>query len=351
MKTFPLHLPALFTALILAAPDISAQKTVVVPKDFRSIQKALNSIEAGDTVFVANGIYRESIELKDECVLIGQDWEKTVIHGNGKKPVVSGADKAVIKNLTLENGKNGVLCQNNSTTIEHTLIRNNKGSGVHCLLSLPLIRNNIIAQNDGNGILCESVHGLNTAIEHNIIVENHKNGISLEGRTQVLIQNNILLRNNEYGLYVGPDSKKSRITFNNIFNNRQPFNREALIDNTNISKDPQLVPSADGSYVFLSPEGNPLKGLGKSNMDIGIMSEEALHKLASDNDNDGITGVNDLCPNDEEDIDGFEDEDGCPDFDNDSDGVADGDDKCPMQPETKNGYQDEDGCPDEKPGK
>jgi hypothetical protein len=47
-----------------------------------------------------------------------------------------------------------------------------------------------------------------------------------------------------------------------------------------------------------------------------------------------------------EDLDGFEDGDGCPDPDNDADGVLDVDDKCPMLPEDLDGFADEDGCPD-----
>ena len=68
-----------------------------------------------------------------------------------------------------------------------------------------------------------------------------------------------------------------------------------------------------------------------------------------DFDNDGIYGERDLCPDEEEDFDGFEDADGCPDPDNDRDGILDVDDKCPNDPETYNGFEDEDGCPDEVP--
>jgi len=45
-------------------------------------------------------------------------------------------------------------------------------------------------------------------------------------------------------------------------------------------------------------------------------------------------------------MDGFEDNDGCPDLDNDKDGIPDKQDKCPNEPETLNGYKDDDGCPD-----
>ena len=68
-----------------------------------------------------------------------------------------------------------------------------------------------------------------------------------------------------------------------------------------------------------------------------------------DPDGDGITGDADLCPDQPEDKDGFQDADGCPDPDNDGDGIDDAHDACPDAPETVNGWQDEDGCPDELP--
>ena len=65
-----------------------------------------------------------------------------------------------------------------------------------------------------------------------------------------------------------------------------------------------------------------------------------------DNDGDGITDEKDKCPNDPEDFDGFQDDDGCPDLDNDGDGLPDSLDACPNEAENFNGFEDEDGCPD-----
>jgi outer membrane protein OmpA-like peptidoglycan-associated protein len=65
-----------------------------------------------------------------------------------------------------------------------------------------------------------------------------------------------------------------------------------------------------------------------------------------DNDADGIADAADKCPNDAEDKDDFQDDDGCPDLDNDGDGLNDPDDKCPNEAEDKDGFQDEDGCAD-----
>jgi large repetitive protein len=67
---------------------------------------------------------------------------------------------------------------------------------------------------------------------------------------------------------------------------------------------------------------------------------------AADADGDGLSDDRDKCPDNAEDRDGFEDEDGCPEFDNDRDGVPDGRDKCPNEPEDMDGFQDEDGCPE-----
>ncbi|MFK7986232.1 MAG: OmpA family protein [Sandaracinaceae bacterium] len=66
----------------------------------------------------------------------------------------------------------------------------------------------------------------------------------------------------------------------------------------------------------------------------------------SDRDWDGLVDASDGCPDEPEDVDSFQDDDGCPDLDNDGDGFPDFTDGCPMQPEDEDGYYDEDGCPD-----
>ncbi len=66
----------------------------------------------------------------------------------------------------------------------------------------------------------------------------------------------------------------------------------------------------------------------------------------SDRDKDGVLDDDDLCPEQPEDEDGFEDGDGCPDPDNDGDGVEDTDDGCANDAEDLDSFEDEDGCPD-----
>ncbi len=63
-------------------------------------------------------------------------------------------------------------------------------------------------------------------------------------------------------------------------------------------------------------------------------------------DRDDVPDSNDQCPTENEDADGFQDTDGCPDPDNDQDRILDVADQCPNDPEVYNGTEDEDGCPD-----
>ena len=66
----------------------------------------------------------------------------------------------------------------------------------------------------------------------------------------------------------------------------------------------------------------------------------------TDNDADGVPDTTDDCDAEKEDADQFSDEDGCPDPDNDGDGLPDGSDQCPNDAEDKDNFKDDDGCPD-----
>jgi outer membrane protein OmpA-like peptidoglycan-associated protein len=67
----------------------------------------------------------------------------------------------------------------------------------------------------------------------------------------------------------------------------------------------------------------------------------------NDNDQDGVADGYDSCPNEQEDKDNFRDDDGCPDLDHDEDGIKEPDDKCPNKAEDYDEYEDEDGCPED----
>ncbi|MGE0397104.1 MAG: OmpA family protein [Kofleriaceae bacterium] len=106
-----------------------------------------------------------------------------------------------------------------------------------------------------------------------------------------------------------------------------------------------LVPKVESGQAFDAEAIVSIyKEFGRKKKTIAPVVEPP--KVDDDPDKDGILGANDKCPTEAEDMDGFQDEDGCVDADNDGDGVADGTDKCVAEPEDKDSFQDEDGCPD-----
>ncbi len=96
-------------------------------------------------------------------------------------------------------------------------------------------------------------------------------------------------------------------------------------------------------------------GLPISQTDSGYGFQSVEHRLfigfsyepsIGDRDFDGIKDDVDQCPDDPEDMDDFEDTNGCPDLDNDRDSILDTADDCPLVPEDHDGDADEDGCPE-----
>jgi len=336
----------LLCAFIVGMLHVTYSKTIIVPEHHHNIQKALDEAQKGDTILVKNGIYKESVTLRNNVTLMGENASGVVIQGNGRKPVVTAAHRAIIKNLTIEKGSKGILCENTKSIIENTIIRNNKETGIHCLITLPAIRNNVIYRNRWSGIYCESVRGLENDISHNVIAENGYSGLVLSGRSEVLLQNNVFFGNKQYGIWVDKQSAKSRIRHNDFFNNRTRSNPLAHIDHSNVAIDPMYPMTKDGYYKYSGGESAQLQGKGADGVTIGLISEATLTDLLSDSDKDSIMGDNDDCPNMAEDNDGFEDDDGCPDFDNDGDGIYDTHDKCPNEAEDADDFEDSDGCPD-----
>lgn len=334
--------------LAVLALNIQAGKTIHIPKDAKNISDGLEKAEPGDTVFVSKGTYRENVALKDQVALIGESVKGTVIQGNKRGAVVKGADNAVIRNFTIKDGAKGILCENVTMLIEYNYVCDNKETGIHCLVTLPMIRNNVVYRNGWTGIFCETVKSLRTLIEHNVVGENGYSGIMLAGNSQVILQNNVFIGNKQFGIWVNEGARRSRIICNDFYMNRTPYNYYAQVDKTNLAVDPGYVSSGGpfGEAEFFAGGAAILKGKGKDGRDIGLISEAEMIQRGQDADNDGVPDDKDKCVSIPEDKDGFQDDDGCPDFDNDNDGLYDSQDKCPDQAEDMDGFDDKDGCPD-----
>lgn len=100
----------------------------------------------------------------------------------------------------------------------------------------------------------------------------------------------------------------------------------------------------DGLSMTVGAGTGLVAGLGAP--DWRLFAGISYGNLHRDKDKDGLYDDVDACPLDPEDMDAFEDEDGCPEVDNDRDGIADTTDRCPVDPEDLDDFADDDGCPE-----
>lgn len=365
-------------------------KIINVPSDYPKIADALGNADAGDTIKVARGTYNENITLIMGVVLKGEDPLTTIIDGGRRGPTVMGTSGAEMSHFTVRNGVEGVLCENAAPYIHDCYIIDNKATGVGAFISLPYLRNNVVYGNRWSGILVWGAKSLDAYIEQNVVLRNGYSGLALKGPSNVVARNNIFMENHYYGIYADPAAGQTKVEYNDIYKNYYPFNRFIKVNRTNVSLDPKFNnPSLFKPNFYVSPT-SPLVKRGKGKLDIGLVTTDIVREVEvveesrnPDTDGDGIcdpwvseenlldkyvetcSGI-DQCPEEQEDFDGFQDDDGCPDADNDRDGICDpwveakaqfdlyahvckSVDLCPEQPESFNSYKDEDGCPDEIP--
>ena len=133
---------ALALALAFGGAQVALAKDIAVPRDFPTIQEALAVADAGDTILVAAGTYRERISLNKSVSLIGAGPATTILDAEEKGTVVSAT---------------GVI--SSSTTISGFTIKNGNatnGGGIYCSATAsPLITGNKIINNsatNGGGV-------------------------------------------------------------------------------------------------------------------------------------------------------------------------------------------------------
>ncbi len=123
------------------------------------------------------------------------------------------------------------------------------------------------------------------------------------------------------------------------------FSGENGTNTLEIDLGPRITPLETGLAITLAGGFGVAEGVGVP-VARGIFGIQ-WNAEGGDQDSDDVGDTADQCPTKPEDVDGFEDTDGCPDLDNDKDGVADDTDKCPAKMEEVNGFEDTDGCPDD----
>lgn len=209
---------------------ISSESPVYVK--YPALQDAINSSQAGDTLFVAAGLYRENIVLNKSLNLIGENRETTVIDANYSRNVMLVlADNVSISRFTIQGsdcmcsglygGVNiGVNTQNINIT-GNVITKNGdpsaprRGIGVYADSAYNLtIANNVFTENEVGIYVKNTSHNLITA---NMISNNLDSGIHLELSDGNNIAQNTL-SNNTYGIRL-IITEDNLIVHNNFVNN------------------------------------------------------------------------------------------------------------------------------------
>ena len=150
----------------------------------QNVTNAMAAARAGDEIWVAQGTYRESIEMQSEVALYGgfsgtelyrdqRDWTSrpTILDGSTQHTVI----------------KVEIALATPATRIDGFIIRNGVGilgGGIACTATRPTIANNIISNNlslsgGGGGICC--YNGADAVIVNNLIAYNNATGDDADG--------------------------------------------------------------------------------------------------------------------------------------------------------------------------
>jgi parallel beta-helix repeat protein len=271
-------------ALAQVATDAEGRPVLCVQTEgdagcYSSVQAAVDSAEAGATVFVMPGTYQESVEIAKALTLRGAGREVTTIDAAGADNVVHiAADGVRVEGFTLTGSRlDGVLVNANQfEVVSNTLTGNatlvippapNAGPG-----ALPTVFNNINLQNASWGL-----------VANNTIANSNGRGIRTEGSAaynapdfgvvKVVMgrSDHNVIRNNDIhdnhggcGIVLSTDSSNNLVSGNTVRNNETglvvsnipPFG----LPNTPFANH---IPHSDGNIIVDNIlENNPTEGIG-----------------------------------------------------------------------------------------
>ncbi|OGU13268.1 MAG: hypothetical protein A2X63_00925 [Ignavibacteria bacterium GWA2_35_8] len=246
MRKVNFSLVVIIVLIFIVSINSLPGKTIIVPDEFSTIQSAINSANAHDTVLVKPGSYHEFLVLKDSVVLMsdGVDdgyWNRasvTIIHSEGLSdsaggipPVVNSADGAILDgfeitgmdtvNHHLPGHSHAVQNRGTSSTIKNCIVHDNGSTGIGShekdgKPAVPTIIHNKVYRNFGIGIGFN--HFAKGVARDNVVYENREVGIGIQNGAAPLVENNVVYRNGWNGISAREGSKPI-VRANTVYSN------------------------------------------------------------------------------------------------------------------------------------
>lgn len=240
--------------------------TLKVPKQYPTIQDAIDAAGAHDVIKVAAGLYEEDLDIigQDDLKIVGKGKVRLRNPGVGSGIFVSNSDRVVLKNLRLENHPSNAIYFSNS----------NEGQVLGCrisnsVLTSILFNNSNAARIENNKLTDSGSYGIRVTdsqgayISKNQVVRSTFTSISVLGDFHT-IEDNTIQDSASNGIRVASDldSATSCLLVGNTVNNsaddsivlyENAFSC-SVIDNT--ISDSQ----ADGMYLRQNGDGHLLEG-------------------------------------------------------------------------------------------
>jgi hypothetical protein len=253
----------LFSGVILALflPSSIDSQTWYVRNDGTgdapTIQAAVDSAAAGDTILVGPGTYSNAlpviIENKDSLTVVSESGpERTFLNSI----ILNSANYTTVSGFTFANGYHGMgLSWSHQLLIENNIVRNATETGISAkVVSKAIIRNNLIYGCGGIGMIIGDAAG-DIEVRYNTISHCGLCGISTDA-DPIIIANN-LVANNAIGIQAY--NPIYYLLCNDVCGNTTNYDLFGMSDptgtNGNISVDPRFCgvePAVSGNYYLQS---------------------------------------------------------------------------------------------------
>ena len=233
---------------MLAAQEArtKAARTLRVPKQYPTIQAAIDAAGAGDTVLISPGHYREALRFKEGLRLVGADRDTVTVTTPANADALAVIDCAfgkitkitfeqtpapagtetqpavLLKNAEVQfvgcrvrnaRGVGIYLRGNNHSTVEDSEVLDAGSDGIHVMDSgaAPIIRGNHVKGSRSHGILLH-MHGSGTVV-NNTSEHNAGSGIAMMGTdVNPQVQGNRFLNNGKWGIQIERPGNAERRT-------------------------------------------------------------------------------------------------------------------------------------------